>query len=73
MLDFIFVRIRAVIFSCSIVINMVDDFVCIIIVDNLFRIRELVVRCFVKQVHLDYLEAGANIIITASYQVPLFF
>lgn len=52
---------------------MVDDFVCIIIVDNLFRIRELVVRCFVKQVHLDYLEAGANIIITASYQVPLFF
>jgi hypothetical protein len=23
-----------------------------------------------KQVHLDYIEAGANIIITASYQVP---
>lgn len=22
------------------------------------------------QVHLDYIEAGANIIITASYQVP---
>lgn len=25
--------------------------------------------CLFKQVHLDYLEAGADIIITASYQV----
>lgn len=27
---------------------------------------------FYKQVHLDYLEAGADIIITASYQVSPF-
>jgi len=26
-------------------------------------------RCLIEQVHLDYLEAGADIIITASYQV----
>lgn len=33
----------------------------------------LMVYIFVEQVHLDYLEAGADIIITASYQVLSFF
>lgn len=41
-----------------------DDNYMFLSLHNLFS-------CLIVQVHLDYLEAGADIIITASYQVAL--
>jgi S-methylmethionine-dependent homocysteine/selenocysteine methylase len=35
-----------------------------------FDLIKIIHVYLVNQVHMDYLEAGANILITASYQVP---